>query len=61
MDLSSPLATLQGYWALLDQHPLTSAALGLVILLAVAWIVGRLARFLVRRAADLLARQPALS
>ena len=61
MDLSSPIATLQDYWAVLDQHPVVSAALGLATLLGLAWLLGRLARYLVDRMAELLARQPALS
>lgn len=61
MDLSSLLTTLQDYWAILDRHPLISAALGLGVLLSLAWLLGRLARFLLQRVADLLARQPALS
>lgn len=61
MDLTTSLATLQGYWALLDQHPLLDAALGLLLLLAAAWLLGRLARALVRRLVGLLAGQQALS
>ena len=44
----------------LDQHPVLHAGLGLSILLAIALVLGRVARFLILHAVKLLARQPAL-
>ena len=47
-------------WGTLDQHPLLHAGIGLVALLVIALILGRVARFLVLHAIKLLSRQPAL-
>lgn len=48
---------LQALWAIFDRHPLLQAAMGLAVLLVVAWGCGRLMRLLLQRAARLLARQ----
>ncbi|AMK32311.1 Small-conductance mechanosensitive channel [Pseudomonas putida] len=47
-------------WGTLDQHPLLHAALGLIVLLLVSLLVGRLARFLILHSTRLLGRQQAL-
>nr|WP_314490843.1 mechanosensitive ion channel family protein [uncultured Pseudomonas sp.] len=47
-------------WGTLDQHPMLHAALGLAVLLLIAFLLGRLARFVMLHGARLLARQPAL-
>lgn len=47
-------------WGTLDQHPVLHAGLGLGLLLAIALVLGRVARFLILHAVKLLARQPAL-
>lgn len=44
----------------LDRHPLTQAVLSLGLLLIVALVLGRVARFLLLHAMKLLGRQPAL-
>ena len=47
-------------WGTLDQHPLLHAGLGLSVLLILALVLGRAARFLILHAVKLLCRQPAL-
>ncbi|MEE1867246.1 mechanosensitive ion channel family protein [Pseudomonas auratipiscis] len=47
-------------WGTLDQHPVLHAGLGLTILLVIALVLGRVARFLILHAVKLLGRQPAL-
>ncbi|MEA5673972.1 mechanosensitive ion channel family protein [Pseudomonas sp. MH2] len=47
-------------WGTLDQHPMLHASLGVVVLLLVSLLVGRLARFLLLHSTRLLARQPPL-
>lgn len=47
-------------WGTLDQHPLLHAGIGLVVLLLVALLMGRVARFVILHAVKLLSRQPAL-
>ncbi|HEK1688491.1 TPA: mechanosensitive ion channel family protein [Pseudomonas putida] len=47
-------------WGTLDQHPLLHASLGVLVLLLVSLLVGRLARFLLLHSTRLLARQPPL-
>lgn len=47
-------------WGTLDQHPLLHAGLGLLLLLVIALVMGRVARFVVLHAVKLLCRQPAL-
>ncbi|AIL63028.1 mechanosensitive ion channel family protein [Pseudomonas alkylphenolica] len=47
-------------WGTLDQHPVIHAGLGLGVLLVIALVLGRVARFLILHAVKLLGRQPAL-
>ncbi|MFD2643225.1 mechanosensitive ion channel family protein [Pseudomonas japonica] len=47
-------------WGTLDQHPLLHAGLGLVFLLVIALVLGRVARFVILHTVKLLGRQPAL-
>ncbi|WP_312936743.1 mechanosensitive ion channel family protein [Pseudomonas sp.] len=47
-------------WGTLDQHPLMHAGLGLAVLLLIAFVLGRAARFLVLHGGRLLAKQHAL-
>lgn len=47
-------------WGTLDQQPLLHAALGLAVLLVIALVLGRVARFLILHAIKLLSRQSAL-
>ncbi|PWB30203.1 mechanosensitive ion channel protein MscS [Pseudomonas sp. SDI] len=47
-------------WGTLDQHPLLHAGIGLTLLLIIALVLGRVARFLILHAVKLLGRQPAL-
>ena len=50
----------QDLWGALDEHPLLHASLGLLVLLVVALLLGRVARYLILHAVKLLGRQPAL-
>src|SRR5262245_4675895 len=61
MDSSSFIETIQHFHNLLDQYPLLNTAIGLLVLLIVAWIMGRVAHIVLRRVIPLLARQPALN
>ncbi|MDU9389061.1 mechanosensitive ion channel family protein [Pseudomonas sp. zfem002] len=47
-------------WGTLDQHPLLHAGLGLLFLLVIALVLGRVARFVILHTVKLLGRQPAL-
>jgi len=47
-------------WGTLDQHPVLHAAIGVVALLVIALLLGRVARFVILHAVKLLSRQPAL-
>jgi miniconductance mechanosensitive channel len=60
MDIQSLWQRVQEYWTVLDQHPVLHAGLGLMLLLIVALVSGRLARFLILYAMKMLSRQPAL-
>lgn len=60
MDIQSLWRRAQDLWAVLDQHPVLHASLGLLLLLVVALVAGRLARFLILHATKILGRQPAL-
>ncbi len=60
MDIKSLWLRVQELWTLLDQHPLLHASLGLMLLLAVALVAGRLARFLLLYTMKMLGRQPTL-
>lgn len=48
-------------WGTLDQHPMLHAGLGLAVLLVIALLLGRVARFVVLHTTRLLARQQALT
>ncbi|WP_448632295.1 MULTISPECIES: mechanosensitive ion channel family protein [Pseudomonas fluorescens group] len=60
MDIKQLWVHLQDLWGALDQHPLLHSGLGLMLLLVIALVLGRVARYLVLHAAKLLGRQPAL-
>jgi len=60
MDIQTIWLRTQELWGLLDQHPLLHAGLGLVLLVVVALVLGRVARFLILHMAKLLGRQPAM-
>ena len=60
MDFKQLWLNTQDLWGALDQHPLLHAGIGLALLLVVALLVGRVARYLVLHAVKLLGRQPAL-
>ncbi|MDT3419142.1 miniconductance mechanosensitive channel [Pseudomonas protegens] len=60
MDFKQLWLNTQDLWGALDQHPLLHASIGLALLLVVALLVGRVARYLVLHAVKLLGRQPAL-
>ncbi|MDD0972548.1 mechanosensitive ion channel family protein [Pseudomonas fontis] len=47
-------------WGTLDEHPVLHAGIGLTLLLVIALVLGRVARFLILHAIKLLGRQPAL-
>ena len=61
MDIKQLWLDLQDLWGALDQHPLLHSGLGLVVLLAISLVLGRVARYLILHAAKLLGRQPALN
>lgn len=60
MDFKQLWLNTQDLWGALDQHPLLHTGIGLALLLVVALLVGRVARYLVLHAVKLLGRQPAL-
>ncbi|WP_038996514.1 MULTISPECIES: mechanosensitive ion channel family protein [Pseudomonas] len=60
MDIQQMWQNALDLWGTLDQHPLLHAGIGLGVLLVIALVLGRVARFLVLHAARLLGRQPAL-
>ncbi len=60
MDIQSLWRRVQELWTVLDQHPVLHASLGLVLLVVVALVSGRLARFLILYAMKMLGRQPTL-
>ncbi|MEN5093216.1 mechanosensitive ion channel family protein [Pseudomonas protegens] len=60
MDFKQLWLDTQDLWGALDQHPLLHAGIGLALLLVVALVLGRVARYLVLHAVRLLGRQPAL-
>ncbi|WP_455921350.1 mechanosensitive ion channel family protein [Pseudomonas putida] len=60
MDIRHLWLQAQALWGALDQHPLLDAGISLTLLLVIALVLGRLARFLVLHAMKLLGRQPAL-
>ncbi|NBA97811.1 mechanosensitive ion channel family protein [Pseudomonas sp. R5(2019)] len=60
MDIQSLWLRAQDLFGALDEHPALHAGLGLLLLVVVALVLGRVARFLVLHAIKLLSRQPAL-
>ena len=60
MDIKQLWLRAQDFFSALDQHPLLQAGLGLALLLIVALVLGRVARYVILHAARLLGRQPAL-
>ena len=60
MDLKQLWLNTQELWITLEQHPRLYSALALLALLAVALIVGRVARYLILQGVKLLGRQPTL-
>lgn len=60
MDIQSLWLRLQQIWGVLDQHPLLHASIGLLLLLVAALVLGRLVRFLILYAMNMLSGQPAL-
>jgi miniconductance mechanosensitive channel len=60
MDIKQFWLNLQDFWGALDQHPLLHSGLALALLLAIALVLGRVARYLILHGAKLIGRQPAL-
>ncbi|WP_053143621.1 mechanosensitive ion channel family protein [Pseudomonas sp. P97.38] len=60
MDIKQLWVHLQDLWGALDQHPLLHSGIALMLLLVIALVLGRVARYLILHAAKLLGRQPAL-
>ncbi|RMQ47049.1 Mechanosensitive ion channel protein [Pseudomonas cichorii] len=60
MDIQSLWRRTQELWGMLDQHPWLHTGLALVVLLGTAFLLGRLARFLILHGMKMLGRQPAL-
>src|SRR5471032_2400101 len=60
MDMKQLWLNAQDLWGALDQHPLLHFSLTLILLLVVALVLGRVARYLILHATKMLGRQPAL-
>lgn len=60
MDIKQLWLNLQDFWGALDKHPLLHSGLALVLLVAIALVLGRVARYLILHGAKLIGRQPAL-
>src|SRR5471032_912013 len=60
MDMKQLWLNAQDLWGALDQHPLLHSSLALILLLVVALVLGRVARYLILHATKMLGRQPAL-
>ncbi|NWA00832.1 mechanosensitive ion channel family protein [Pseudomonas gingeri] len=60
MDMKQLWLNAQDLWGALDRHPLLHTGLGLVFLLVMALLLGRVARYLILHATKLLGRQPAM-
>ncbi|WP_248802216.1 mechanosensitive ion channel family protein [Pseudomonas sp. MWU13-2100] len=60
MDIKQLWLRTQDFFSALDQHPLLQTGLGLALLLIVALVLGRVARYVILHTARLLGRQPAL-
>jgi len=60
MDIKQLWLNVQDLWGALDQHPLLHSSLALILLLVIALVLGRVARYLILHATKMLGRQPAL-
>ncbi|TVT85724.1 mechanosensitive ion channel family protein [Pseudomonas sp. H3(2019)] len=60
MDLKQLWLNTQDLWGALDQHPLLHSSLALMVLLVIALLLGRVARYVVLHTVKLLGRQPAM-
>ncbi|WP_149087270.1 mechanosensitive ion channel family protein [Pseudomonas prosekii] len=60
MDIKQLWLNAQDLWGALDRHPLLHSSLALMLLLMVALVLGRVARYLMLHATKMLGRQPAL-
>ncbi|QXI52082.1 mechanosensitive ion channel family protein [Pseudomonas alvandae] len=60
MDIKQLWLNLQDFWGALDQHPLLHSGLALALLVTIALVLGRVARYLILHGAKLIGRQPAL-
>ncbi|WNZ79901.1 MULTISPECIES: mechanosensitive ion channel family protein [Pseudomonas] len=60
MDIKQLWVNIQDLWGALDKHPLLHSSLALILLLVIALVLGRVARYLILHGAKLLGRQPAL-
>ena len=60
MDIKQLWLNAQDLWGALDQHPLLHSSLALILLLMIALVLGRVARYLILHATKILGRQPAL-
>ncbi|WP_447768665.1 mechanosensitive ion channel family protein [Pseudomonas kilonensis] len=61
MDIKQLWVNIQDLWGALDQHPILHSGIALMLLLVIALVLGRVARYLILHAAKLLGRQPALN
>jgi miniconductance mechanosensitive channel len=60
MDIKQLWLNAQDLWGALEEHPLLHASLALILLLVIALVLGRVARYLILHASRMLGRQPAL-
>ncbi|WP_085637167.1 MULTISPECIES: mechanosensitive ion channel family protein [unclassified Pseudomonas] len=60
MDFKQLWLNAQDLFGTLEQHPILHAGLALVLLLVIALVLGRVARYLILHASRMLGRQPAL-
>ncbi len=59
MDIKQLWLNAQDLWGTLEQHPILQASLALMLLLVIALVLGRVARYLILHASRMLGRQPA--
>jgi miniconductance mechanosensitive channel len=60
MDIKQLWLNVQDLWGTLDQHPLLHSSLALMLLLVIALVLGRVARYLMFHTTKMLGRQPTL-
>lgn len=60
MDMQALSRQFNVFLSALDQHPLLQTTLAIAALLLAAWLLGRMARLVVRQATGMLGRQPSL-